>query len=238
MFEFEKLESRFYPNTEIATIAGLDAKGHNFSAKMKNALTLWGYEYEFKPRRGFNITKVPETPEEKLIEILRRDVHIDTQVNPLHFACFMSAFVLIDNFFSMPWPEREKFLREYYDVTITDRTMMNWRDKLGESGYLYHSQSTRNLWHTFVQDGRKVREKVAPESPEYKTYCALRSGILAGYAELGMPVRAVWGDMVHQLYKEYGVYYYCKSIEFNGFKLLDLDVIHELTEEILRGKPD
>lgn len=235
---FESLEKRFYPREELAAIAGLDAQGHNFSAKMKRNLTLWGYEYEFKPRRGFTITKVPTTPEEKLIEILRRDIHIDTQVNPLHFSCFMSAFVLIPNFFSMPWPNREALLREYFDVVITDRTMMHWRDKLGESGYLTHSQSTRNLWHTFVQDGAKVREKVDPESPEYKTYCKLRSGILAGYAAMGIPARSVWGDMVHQLYKEYGVYYYCKSIEFNGFKLRALDYIHDLTLEILRTKTD
>lgn len=235
---FESLEKRFYPREELAAIAGLDAQGHNFSAKMKRNLTLWGYEYEFKPRRGFTITKVPTTPEEKLIEILRRDIHIDTQVNPLHFSCFMSAFVLIDNFFSMPWPNREALLREYFDVVITDRTMMNWRDKLGESGYLTHSQSTRNLWHTFVQDGAKVREIADPESPEYKTYCKLRSGILAGYAAMGIPARSVWGDMVHQLYKEYGVYYYCKSIEFNGFKLKALDYIHDLTLEILRTKTD
>ena len=234
----ESLEMRFYPRDELAAIAGLDAKGHNFSAQMKRTLTLWGYEYEFKPRHGFTITKVPTTPEKRLIEILRRDIGIDTQVDPLQFSCFMSAFIMIPDFFSMPWSERETMLREYFDVTITDRTMMNWRNKLGQSGYLYGGQAERNLWHTFVQEGKKIREKVDPESPEYKQYCALRSGILAGYTELGMPVHAVWGDMVHQLYKEHGVYYYCKSIEFNGVKLYDLEVIYDLTLEILRGKPD
>lgn len=238
MFEFERLELRFYPREELAAIAGLDAHDHNFAGTMKTRLTLWGYEYEFKPRRGFMITKIPETPEEQLIEILRRELHIDTQVNPLHFASFMSAFVLIPTFFSTPWPEREKLLREYYDVTVTDRTMMNWRDKLIARGYINLVSSNRNLWHTFLQDGRKVREIVDPESPEYKQYCALRSGILAEYAKMGMPARSVWGDMVHQLYKEYGVYYYCKSIEFNGFKLKELDCIHDLTLEILRTKPD
>lgn len=29
MFDFEKLELRFYSNKEIATIAGLDAHDHN-----------------------------------------------------------------------------------------------------------------------------------------------------------------------------------------------------------------
>ena len=238
MFEFERLELRFYPREELAAIAGLDVKGHNFSAQMKRSLDLWGYEYEFKPRHGFTITRVPTTPEERLIEILRRELHIDTQVNPLHFASFMSAFVLIDCFFSTPWPEREKFLREYYDVTVTDRTMMNWRDKLIARGYINLVSSNRNLWHTFLQDGRKVRKIVDPESPEYKQYCALRSGILAEYAKMGISARSIWGDMVHQLYHEHGVYYYCKSIEFNGFKWEELDYIHDLTLEILRGKPD
>jgi hypothetical protein len=238
MFEFGRLELRFYPREELATIAGLDAKGHNFSAQMKRSLDLWGYEYEFKPRHGFTITRVPTTPEERLIEILRRDVHIDTQVDPLQFSCFMSAFILIPDFFSMPWSERETMLREYFDVTITDRTMMNWRNKLGQSEYLYGGQAERNLWHTFVQDGKKMREKADPESPEYKQYCALRSGILAEYAKMGISARSIWGDMVHQLYHEHGVYYYCKSIEFNGIKWKELDYIHDLTLEILRTKTD
>jgi len=239
MFEFEKLELRFYSNKEIAAIAGLDAHDHNFAETMRTCLTRWCYTFEHKRRRGFVITKVPETPEEQLIEILRRELHVDTkQCNALHFASFMSAFVLIPNFFSMPWPNREKLMKEYYDVTVTDRTMMNWRDKLGQCGYLYYSRENRNLWHTFVQDGRKVREPADPESEEYKTYCKLRSVILNGYDAMGIPARSVWGDMVYQLYKEHGVYYYCKSIEFNGIKWKELDYIHDLTLEIIRGKPD
>lgn len=237
MFEFERLEMRFYPREELAEIAGLDAHDHNFSATMKRTLTLWGYEYEFKPRQGFTITKIPTTPEERLIEILRRDVGIDTQVDPLQFSCFMSACVIVPDFLAMPWRTREIMLREYFDVVITDRTMMNWRNKLEASNYIYPYHSVRTLWHTVIRDGRKVQEKADPESEEYKTYSALRSGILAGYEAMGIPSRSVWGDMVHQLYQEHGVYYYCKSIEFNGFKLKELDVIRELTEEILRTKP-
>ena len=116
--------------------------------------------------------------------------------------------------------------------------MRGWRDKIIECGYIYDAHSVRTLWHTSTQNGSKVQEKADPESEEYKTYCKLRSGILAGYEAMGIPSRSVWGDMVHQLYQEHGVYYYCKSIEFDGFKLKELDVIRELTEEILRTKPD
>lgn len=235
---FERLETRFYPREELAGIAGLDAKAHNFSADMKTRLKNWGYDYEFKPRKGYLITRVPTTPEERLVEYLRRDVHIDTQINVLHFACFMSAFVLIPHFFSMPWPEREALLLKYYDVEITDRTMMSWLNKLGESGYLYSSRSSRNLWHTYTLNGSKVREIADREGPEYKHYCRERSAILNGYAKLGIQARSIWGEMVHQLYNEHGVYYYCKSIEFNGFKIADLDAIYDLTEEIIRKKTD
>lgn len=238
MFEFEKLELRFYPREELAKIAGLDAKGHNFSAQMKRSLDLWGYEYEFKPRHGFTITRVPTTPEERLIEILRRDIGIDTQINPLQFSCFMSACVAVPDFLEMPWRKRETMIREYFDVIVTDRTMLNWRNKLEASNYLYISIAERTLWHTIVRDGRKVQEKADPESEEYKNYSKLRSGILAGYEAMGIPSRSVWGDMVHQLYKDHGVYYYCKKIEFNGFKLKELDYIHDLTLEILRTKTD
>jgi len=238
MFEFEKLELRFYPREELAKIAGLDAHDHNFAATMKDRLTLWGYEYTFQRRRGFTITRIPTTPEERLMEILRRDVRIDTQVDVLKFACFMSAFVLIPDFLAMPWRTRETMLWEYFAVSVCGDTMRNWRDKMIECGYIYPYHSVRTLWHTSTQNGRKVQEPADPESDEYKTYCKLRSGILSGYAAMGISSRTVWGDMVHQLYKEHGVFYYCKSIEFNGFKLEELDYIHDLTLEILRTKPD
>ena len=239
MFEFEKLELRFYPNKEIATIAGLDAHDHNFADTMKKRLKQWGYKHEFKRRRGYTITKVPETPKEQLIEILRRELHVnDKQCNAVDFASFMSAFVLIPDFFSMPWEERVKMLREYYGVNVCEKTLQNWRDKLIARGYINPVSSNRNLWHTFLQDGWKVREIVDPESPEYKQYCALRSGILAEYAKMGISARSIWGDMVHQLYHEHGVYYYCKSLEFNGIKWKELDYIHDLTLEILRTQTD
>lgn len=235
---FESLEKRFYPREELAAIAELNTQGHNFSAQMKDTLTRWGYEYEFQPRRGFTITKVPTTPEERLIEILRRDIGIDTQVDPLQFSCFMSACVIVPDFLDMPWRTREIRMQEYFGLVVTDRTMMNWRNKLETSGYIYISTAERTLWHTIIRDGKKVQEKADPESEEYKTYSALRSGILSGYEAMGIPSRSVWGDMVHQLYNEYGVYYYCKKIEFNGFKLKELDYIHDLTLAIIRGNPD
>ena len=87
------------------------------------------------------------------------------------------------------------------------------------------------LYVTFTSACPRSRERIL-------IYSALRSGILAEYAKMGISARSVWGDMVHQLYKEYGVYYYCKSIEFNGFKLKELDYIHDLTLEILKTKTD
>ena len=206
---FESLEKRFYPRKELAEIAGLDAHDHNFSATMRNRLTLWGYEYTFQPRRGFTITKVPETPEERLIEILRRDVHIDTQIDPLHFSCFMSACVIVPDFLAMPWATRETMLREYFDVVITDRTMMNWRNKLTESGYIYPCHSERTLWNTATLNGRKIQTKADPEGEEYRAYFKLRSGILAGYVARGISSRSVCKDMVQEVYYQHDVYYYC-----------------------------
>ena len=157
---------------------------------------------------------IDETPEEQLIEILRRELHVNDKLcNAVDFASFMSAFVLIPDFFSMPWEERVKMLREYYGVNVCEKTLQNWRDKLIARGYINLVSSNRNLWHTFNQDGRKVREIVDPESPEYKQYCALRSVILAEYAKMGISARSIWGDMVHQLYHEHGVYYYCKCLK-------------------------
>ena len=55
-----------YSNREMAEVMGLDQHEHNFSQKAKRKLESWGYGYTFKPRRGFQITSVPQSAEERL----------------------------------------------------------------------------------------------------------------------------------------------------------------------------
>ena len=234
----ESLEMRFYSNTELAEIAGLDAHSRNFAEMVRRRLTNWGYEYVHQPRRGYIITKVPTTPEERLIEILRRFVGIDSQVVPLQFACFLSAFALIPGFEGMPWEARKAMIDGYFAMNSEVRVMQNWVRKLIECDMMFATKDNCYLWHTYEENGYKIREKADPESEEYKEYCEERTRYLNDLSRSGCSSSKVWGRMVKTLYNQYGVYYYCKALNFNGFLNDKLHVIVELAQEIILGQAE
>ena len=97
----ELLETRFYSLAEIREITGKDR-----SRDIKRILALWGYEYEWKDRQGVAITKLPEAPLARFTELMRRYLHIDTQIKPKEFACFLTLLLEDEAFSSMPWEER------------------------------------------------------------------------------------------------------------------------------------
>lgn len=230
------LQMRFYANREMATIMGLDQHEHNFSQKAKRKLEGWGYGYDFKPRRGFLITSIPQMPEERLTDIMRRVLKIDTQINPYDFACFITLLVWDENdFVAMPWETRVVMMREYFGVHISERTLQNWRTHLCESGAAERSKHG-GLWHTYTENGRKIQEPADRNSPEYKEYCSRRSALLK---ELGYESgrKAAWGEMVKELYGELGCYYYCDAIQLNAFGIDEINEIIALTIEVVaKGK--
>lgn len=232
---FESLEKRFYPRDELAKIAGLDVHDHNFAGTMKKRLERWGYTAEHKRRRGFVITKVPETPEERLKEILVRFIGLDSQIKPIEFAYFITAFHIIDRFESMPWEKRETLYYEYFGIPVSHRTFQNWCKRLCEKGTMWISRrnsQSASLWHTYKKDGLKIQEPADPEGSAYKEYCARRSELLKDCENLGMSSREKWETTIRLLFNEYGVYYKCKCIDLPAFGP-EVQEITDLTFEIM-----
>ena len=117
----ELLETRFYSLTEIREITGKDR-----SRDIKRILALWGYGYEWKDRQGVAITKLPEAPLERFTELMRRYLHIDTQIKPKEFACFLTLLLEDEAFSSMPWEERSWQMSDLYGIDVSDLTLRNW----------------------------------------------------------------------------------------------------------------
>lgn len=230
------LQMRFYSNEEMATIMGLEYPGNNFADSAKRRLANWGYGYKHLKKKGYLITSIPQTPEERLADIMRRVLKIDTQINPYEFACFFTMLVWDDTGFrAMPWETRVRMMKEYFDVHISDRTLQNWRNHLCDTGAAEQWKHGA-LWHTYEVDGRKRQETADRNSPEYKEYCSRRSALLK---ELGYEAgrKEAWGDMVKELYGELGCYYYCDDILVNAFGMDEIQEIMDLTIEVIqRGK--
>lgn len=211
------LEKRFYPRQEIAEIVGItDLKDGHFAEKVKRYLNNRLYEYEYSCK-GANILHLPPTAEEQLASLMRDTFDLDVQINPYNFACFIRAFSVIGSFKSIPWDSRVAFFNQHYENTVSRTTLQRWMKRLVEKDIVMRFKKGA-LWRTIKDEyGDKVQVWVDPDTDEYREYCEKRSKLLIGFENADNETRnKMWGSMVHQLYPEYGVYYYCPEFTLNA----------------------
>ena len=131
----EQLDLRFYPREEISKVLHVRLDSKNFGRDIENKLSRAGYGCRYIKRKGVLILSKPETPNERLTEILYLGLGISIQINAEQFACFIAAFTDIDGFDDMPWNKRLKLYNEYYGYHFSqDRTLRSWCSQLLEKG--------------------------------------------------------------------------------------------------------
>lgn len=241
----QQLETKFYSRAEIAEELELNINdSKHFKRNLENKLVKWGYSFEYS-RKGVLITRAPETANEKLAEILIREYDLDIQIDTYAFACFITAFEEIEIFESMPWGEREKAMKYAYGVTVTDRTLRNWANKLFKTGTLAKSNET-TCWRTRFIGGEPFREWVngiEEMEQEMSDAFAFRKKAANDYISNAVAsgrkdykeIRAeAWKVANSLVWKEYGCCYYtCKTIKPGAFdKTKHLQEIYELVREI------
>lgn len=245
----QQLEIKFYSREEIAQKLSVSLQDtHHFKRNVENRLRKWGYGYIYSTK-GVWITRAPETPEERLSEILIRVFSLDVQVNVRAFAQFLDAFISIDGFSSMPWGKREEVLRQIYGTSPCEKTLRNWCSKLIAMGCIHRSEH-RTYWKTSICEGHKERIAVAEDDPERMEYFADRRRILQEETEkalsYGLPQKEVanraWKNTIEILWVKYGCCFYsCKFFDLNACELTEggyLYEVFELTEEILRQQQE
>lgn len=155
----EQLELRSYPRAEIAKVLSVNINdSRHFKRNVENTLSKWGYGFRYETA-AVEILSKPETPAERLAEILCRGYGIDIQIFPEQFACFIAAFTDIEGFDSMPWAERAAAYYGYYGICVNERTLRNWCSQLIDRGVIARmGGSTR--WRTYFEGNRKIREPI------------------------------------------------------------------------------
>ena len=241
----KQLELRSYPRAEIAEVLSVNLQdSRHFKRNVEDKLSKWGYGYHYETP-AVQILSRPETPEERLAEILYRGFGIDIQTRAVPFACFISAFTDIEGFSSMPWGERETAYREYYGFAPDERTLRNWCSRLINCGIIA-KVGYSTLWKTFYSGGQKCRVPVEEEETDrLREYYERRRELAAtNYAEelaagLG-PKEAkqkAWKNAYRTLWAEYGCcYYYCKYFTLTAFSTeevkADVQEVYELVQEL------
>ena len=232
----KELELRFYTLKEI--IEATECKHHSNSKRdVEKKLKDENYEYKWYDRKGVRILRHKEIdePERLLKRLLVERLGLNTQIDAVDFACFVSAYQVIEGFAAMPWETRLQKLNEYFGLTESESTFYNWARKLFESENAKQLKKVA-LWHTTKdKNGKKKQECVEPTSEEYRAFCTARSECLIRLEKEGVPPEKRFGTMIHLLSDEWGHYFYCPETCLDAFGP-DIEEISRLVKEIMEKR--
>ena len=243
MFLMRHLElNEIITREEMGALLSIDLKDKKFARKVVDTLNNWGYEAEKLPKKRYKIIRVPQTPEEKLNELLVRKFNMNVQINTYAFGVFIMELAENVEFAAMPWEKRVQELKEFYDIDITDRTLKSWAKRLMEAGIIAKDNNDKVEWVTVARGKEKERYTVEEFEKEYnelsiQEYKEMRMKLIKEYQQQGMSFKeaypkAVFNDIFKGEYsKKYeGVLLYkCATLTFSAFGEV---VSHEEIEEI------
>lgn len=243
----KQLETRFYAREELAAITKVNVNSSHFARDIKNKLEKWGYSYDNPSRKGMTITRAPETAEEKLKEILYRVYDIDTRIDTKDFACFVAAFLEVEGFEAMPWGERAAILRDGYNVSVDEKTLRSWCNKLIGSNTITKSDE-RVYWCTMIEpDGERMRYQVEGDEElekEFARYKEMREKLIKdhitreiskGREDYKVIKAEAWSKANYDLWKYFNCCFYsCKTLMLSAFDdHNELEEVYELIKEII-----
>lgn len=221
----KQLEVKTYTRQEIAEIIDIDVKNKNFARKTKDTLAKWGYSYNYS-RKGVEIISQPQTAKEKLSEIMIRKYDLDIQTDCYEFATFLYSLLLDDTFTSMPWKEREDWLRVEFNISVDEKTLRRWCSKFISHGTIVKDKSNKSYWRT---NYNKTREEVFIDDKERQDY----------WKEFWEMKKNGEEDIQKRLWNKYGCCYYsCATLMVSAFDdISELEEIIELVNEIAEAEP-
>ena len=212
----ELLETRFYSLSEIREITG-----KRINRDVTHLLDLWGYKYQWKDRQGVTITQCPEALS-RFAELMRRHLHINSQIKPYPFGCFLLLLLEDEAFSSMPWEERAWQLADLYGIEVSDRTLRNWASYLFRGEFLMKDKETRTVWYTEPYGGLKIQVQVKnpDEDTTYQNYLQERKDRVEFLRKSGMPFSKAYKETVCYLWEKYHrIYYYCYTLVSNAIQV-------------------
>lgn len=215
----ELLETRFYSLSEIRKITGKTRK-----RDATHLLDLWGYQYVWKDRQGVTITQCPEALV-RFTELMRRHLHINSQIKPYPFGCFLLLLLEDEAFSSMPWEERAWQLADLYGIDVSDRTLRNWASYLFRGEFLMKDKETRTVWYTEPYGSLKIQVQVKnpDEDTTYQNYLQERREKVELLRKSGKSFSKAYKETVCYLWEKYHrCYYYCYTLVSNAIHVDEL----------------
>ena len=231
-----------YTRAEIAEALNVNlADTNHFKRNVEAKLMKWGYSYEYS-RKEVKITQIPTTADERLAELLIREYDIDVQIDTYAFSAFLYSIVVFPEFASMPWEERVNWLKEEFEIEVSDRTLRTWCSRLIDSNTIAKDNSYKTRWITGYFNDEKYRmlvdgNKELEESAD--RYQKDKFRLLDEYSYLDNKEK--WETVRKELWNKYHYcVYYCKGLCLLAWDKTSLETMQELIElvnEIAEREP-
>lgn len=224
-------QKRKYSKNEIAEILGINPANKNFKRMVETRLANLGFtEEDYKYIRGGEviILWVPTELDEK-IQYLVRLIGIDTRVDVKAFAIFTYLMMRELDIQGAPWQEKADFIRENYDIDVSEKTLRNWTNKLIELDAVIKDKNEFRWWCSTKINGEIIRYEV--ETEEQKQELQEYRAFIRGFYERGekLDFGTVWSKFGCKYYRSY----YFRFGAWNNLAILDelLDVVEEYLAE-------
>lgn len=215
------LEKRQYSRDELACYLGISANDKNFKRKVITRLSNLGYQEEdyLYTTKTITFLRQPATHLEKITYLVRL-LGIDKQVNPHLFSLFLYCFVYDEDYNCMPWEERANLLNYNFNVSVNEKTLRNWTNKLLAFGEVVRDKSQFVIWCSYRVDNSIYRSPVDEDNQTYQDYTRRRK-------ELFEQNGNQWNGVFETLWKEYHCKFYkCYKFSFNAWH--SSEIIEEL----------
>ena len=198
-------QKRKYNKKEIAGILDIDINNSHFKRAVETKLQNLGFgEEDYQYIRGGDviILWVPTEPEDK-IEYLVRLLGIDKQVDVMAFSIFTYLMARELDIQGIPWQEKANFIKDNYDIDVSEKTLRNWTNKLQLLGELQKDKQEFNWWCSFKIDGETVRVPV--ETEQDREELAKYQAFIRGFYERGEKIdfSQVWAKFGCKYYRSY-----------------------------------
>lgn len=225
-------EKRRYSKEEICAMLNINPSGGNLAKNVKRKMSNLGFEegedYSYVRGGEVVILWIPTTASEKM-QYLVRLLGIDKQVDVRQFAIFTYLMMRELDIQGAPWQEKADFIRDNYDIDVSEKTLRNWTNKLIDLDAVIKDKTEFRWWCSVRIGGEVLRYEV--ETEEQKQELQEYKDFIRGFYERGekLEFSNVWNKFGCKYYK----CYYFKFGAWQDIAVLQelLDVVEEYIDE-------
>lgn len=229
----EQLEIKTYSRAEIGALLGFNPKdAKHFKRNVSSMLAKWGYDFKFN-RNEIEIIKKPTTAEDRLKELFYRVYDLSALTDIEEITCFLYLLLTYEDFNTMPWQEREKEMKDIFNLDVSAQRMRRWYKQLTEKNLISKNKNDFAYWMTFYFDGKKTRKilfynELPQDTKIIDYYYERRKEYLNNCETYTEAMKELWDETHLVIYK-------CYSTELNRIAE-EAELLFSLIEEVIERK--